>query len=82
MNLLKPVIDEIHDLLIENNLNEVIDLRISNLDDYDYQINNLVKYHNHPDIEIIKSKITKSLNSSELVKEFKFANNLFLNFRV
>ena len=82
MNLLKPVIDEIHDLLIENNLNEVIDLRISNLDDYDYQINNLVKYHNHPDIEIIKSKITKSLNSSELVKEFKFANNLFINLKI
>ena len=82
MNLLKPVIDEIHDLLIENNLNEVIDLRISNLDDYDYQINNLVKYHNHPDIEIIKSKITKSLKSSELVKEFKFANNLFINLKI
>jgi arginyl-tRNA synthetase len=82
MNLLKPVIDEIHDLLIENNLKEVIDLRISNLDDYDYQINNLVKYHNHPDIEIIKSKITKSLNSSELVKEFKFANNLFINLKI
>ena len=82
MNLLKPVIDEIHDLLIENNLNEVIDLRISNLDDYDYQINNLVKYQNHPDIEIIKSKITKSLNSSELVKEFKFANNLFINLKI
>ena len=82
MNLLKPVIDEIHDLLIENNLNEVIDLRISNLDDYDYQINNLVKYQNHPDIEIIKSKITKSLKSSELVKEFKFANNLFINLKI
>ena len=82
MNLLKPVIDEIHDLLIENNLNEVIDLRISNLDDYDYQINNLVKYQYHPDIEIIKSKITKSLISSELVKEFKFANNLFINLKI
>jgi arginyl-tRNA synthetase len=82
MNLLKPVIDEIHDLLIENNLNEVIDLRISNLDDYDYQINNLVKYQSNPDIEIIKSKIIKSLNSSELVKEFKFANNLFINLKI
>ena len=31
MNLLKPVIEKALDLLIENNLNEVIDLRISNL---------------------------------------------------
>ena len=55
MNLLKQVINEIHDLLSKNNINEVIDLRISNLDSYDYQINNLVKYQNHSGIdEIIK----------------------------
>ncbi len=47
MNLLKQVINEVHDLLSKNNINEVIDLRISNLDSYDYQINNLVKYQNH-----------------------------------
>ena len=40
MNLLKSFVDEIYDLLIENNINEDIDLRISNLEDYDYQINN------------------------------------------
>ena len=28
MNLLKPIVSEIHDLLIESNLNETIDLRI------------------------------------------------------
>ena len=43
MNLLKSVIDEIYNLLIENNIHEDIDLRISNLEDFDYQINNLVK---------------------------------------
>ena len=58
MNLLKSVIDEIYDLLIENNINEIIDLRISNLEDYDYQINNLVKYRKHIYIEQIKEKIS------------------------
>jgi len=82
MNLLKSVIDEIHDLLVENKIHETIDLRISNLDNYDYQINNLVKYQNHPDIEIIKDNIAKSLNSLEIVNEYEFAKNLFINLKI
>ena len=73
MNLLKQVINEIHDLLSKNNINEVIDLRISNLDSYDYQINNLVKYQNHVGIDEIIKKISESLNSSDLIDEFEFA---------
>ena len=82
MNLLKSVIDEIYDLLIENNINEIIDLRISNLEDYDYQINNLVKYRKHIYIEQIKEKISKLLNTNELIEEFKFADNLFINLKI
>jgi arginyl-tRNA synthetase len=82
MNLLKPIVSEIDDLLRESNLNETIDLRITNLENYDYQINNFVKYQNHPDIKIIKEKVSKALNSSELVKEFKFEKNLFINLKI
>jgi arginyl-tRNA synthetase len=82
MNLFKPIIDEIHDLLIESNLDEVIDFRISNLDNYDYQINNLVKHQNHPDIKVLKERVGEALYSSELVKEFEFAKNLFINLKI
>jgi len=82
MNLLKPIVSEIDDLLRDSNLNETIDLRITNLENYDYQINNFVKYQNHPDIKIIKEKVSKALNSSELVKEFKFEKNLFINLKI
>lgn len=82
MNLFKPIVSEIHDLLIESNLNETIDLRITNLENYDYQINNFVKYQNHPDIKTIKEKVSKALNSSELVKEFEFEKNLFINLKI
>src|SRR5210317_18501 len=82
INLLKPIVSEIHDLLIESNLNETIDLRITNLENYDYQINNFVKYQNHPDIKTIKEKVSKALNSSELVKEFEFEKNLFINLKI
>ena len=82
MNLLKPIVSEIHNLLIESNLNETIDLRITNLENYDYQINNFVKYQNHPDIKTIKEKVSKALNSSELVEEFEFEKNLFINLKI
>jgi len=82
MNLLKSVVDVIHDLLVEKNIDEVIDLRISNLNNFDYQINNLVKYQNHPEIELIKTRIGESLNSSELINNFEFAKNLFINIEI
>jgi arginyl-tRNA synthetase len=82
MNLLKPIVNEIHDLLIKSNLDEAVDLRISNIDHYDYQINNLVKYQNHPDIKAIKKSVGEALYSSELVKEFEFAKNLFINLKI
>ena len=82
MNLLKSIIDEIYNLLIENNIHEDIDLRISNLKDFDYQINNLVKYQKHKNIKLIKEKISESLNTNDLVRKFEFADNLFINLKI
>jgi arginyl-tRNA synthetase len=82
MNLLKSIIDEIYNLLIENNIHEDIDLRISNLKDFDYQINNLVKYQKHKNIKLIKEKISESLNTNNLVRKFEFADNLFINLKI
>ncbi len=48
MNLLKTVVDDLGNILKKNGIDEVIDMRISNLDNYDYQINNLVKYQKSP----------------------------------
>jgi hypothetical protein len=48
MNLLKTVIDDLGEILKKNGIDETVDIRISNIDNYDYQINNLVKYQNHP----------------------------------
>ena len=82
MNLLKPIVKVVHDLLKEHSIDEIIDLRISNSDGYDYQINNLVKYQKHPNIEKIKNEITILLNDSGLIEKFDFANNLFINLKI
>jgi arginyl-tRNA synthetase len=82
MNLLKPIVSEIQNILSKNSIDELVDIRISNLDNYDYQINNLVKYQNHPNIEAIKDATSKLLDSSTLVDSFEYANNLFINIEI
>ena len=82
MNLLKTLVDDLGDILIKNGIEEAIDIRISNLDNYDYQINNLVKFQNHPNIDTIKDEISNSLNLSVLIDVFEFAKNLFINIQI
>ena len=82
MNLLKTVIDDLDEILKKNGIDETVDIRISNIDNYDYQINNLVKYQNHPNVDSIKEEISTSLNSSGLINNFDFAKNLFINIQI
>ena len=82
MNLLKTVVDDLNEILKKNGIDEAVDIRISNIDNYDYQINNLVKHQNHPDIDSIKEEISTSLNSSGLINIFDFAKNLFINIQI
>ena len=82
MNLLKTVVDDLGNILKKNDINEIVDMRISNLDNYDYQINNLVKHQNHANIESIKEEISNTLTLSELIDVFDFAKNLFINIQI
>ena len=82
MNLLKTVIDDLGEILKKNGIDETVDIRISNIDNYDYQINNLVKHQNHPNVDSIKEEMSASLNSSGLINNFDFAKNLFINIQI
>jgi len=82
MNLLKTVVDDLGNILKKNDIDEIVDIRISNLDNYDYQINNLVKHQNHANIESIKKEISNTLTLSGLVDIFDFAKNLFINIHI
>jgi arginyl-tRNA synthetase len=82
MNLLKTVVDDLGNILKKNDINEIVDMRISNLDNYDYQINNLVKHQNHANIESIKEEISNTLTLSEIIDVFDFAKNLFINIQI
>jgi arginyl-tRNA synthetase len=82
MNLLKTVVDDLGIILKKNGIDEVIDMRISSLDNYDYQINNLVKHQNHPNVESIKEEMSNKLTLSKLIDVFDFAKNLFINIQI
>ena len=82
MNLLKTVVDDLSEILKKHGIDEAIDIRISNLDTYDYQINNLVKYQKHPAVESIKEEISNTLTLSEIIDVFDFAKNLFINIQI
>ena len=82
MNLLKTVVNDLDKILKKNHIDEVIDIRISNLDNYDYQVNNLVKHQNHPNVESIKEEISNKLTLSELIDVFDIAKNLFINIHI
>jgi len=82
MNLLKTVLDDLDNILKKNDIDEVIDIRISNLDNYDYQVNNLVKHQNHPNVESIKKEISNTLTLSGLIDVFDIAKNLFINIHI
>ena len=82
MNLLKSITDQICNLLLSKGINELVDLRVSNIDSCDYQINNLVKYQNHSDINLIKTNISRLLDSSDLIEGYNFTENLFINIQI
>ena len=82
MNLLKTVVNDLGKILKKHGIDEAIDIRISNLDTYDYQINNLVKYQKHPTVKSIKEEISNTLTLSEHIDVFDFAKNLFINIQI
>ena len=50
-------------------------LKISNNPDFDFQINNLVKYQNHKDIKNIENSFSKIIDNEILVKNFEITDN-------
>jgi len=80
MNNIFQIIRETIKGSLENfKLVEDIVIIISKLEEVDIQINNLVKYKNHPSIEEIKSEILSSLNKFNYFKKIDFNEIGFLN---
>ena len=82
MKIMQPLIKEVYDLLNEFGIDEDIDFKISNIDKFDYQINNLVKYQKHKKIDKIIQKITLIFENQNIVEDFEITKNNFINIKI
>ena len=82
MKIIEPLIKELKEMLEEFDIKEEIDFKISNVENFDYQINNLVKYQkNKKVIENIK-KFEKILDNNQIIENFEITKNFFINIRI
>ena len=79
MKKLEGLKSEIDNLFKKNGLNENIEFLISNVEEYDLQINNLVKHQNDQNTDYISSELKKILNSNEIISNFEITKNYFIN---
>ena len=78
-NIFQIIKESIKGILVNFKIEEDVIIIISKLKEVDIQINNLVKYHNHPAIEEIKNEILCSLNKFNYFKKTDFNEIGFLN---
>ena len=68
--------------LLLNNIDENIEIRISNFPNYDFQINNLVKHQNHPEIEKILASIAKIIENDDSIIKYEITDKHFINLEI
>ena len=79
MKKLENLKSEIENLFKKNGFDENIEFRISNVDDYDLQINNMVKHQDIKNIDLISLELEKILNSNDDILNFEITKNYFIN---
>ena len=82
MKIFEPLIKELQDTLKEFKIIEEIDFKISNIDNFDYQINNLVKYQKNKEIKNNIKKFEKVLINNKVIKDYEITKNYFINIRI
>ena len=82
MKIFEPLIKELQDTLEEFEIIEEIDFKISNIDDFDYQINNLVKYQKNKEIKNNIKKFEKVLINNKVIKDYEITKNYFINIKI
>ena len=82
MYLLKNLIRNLENDLSDKGVSESILLRTSNVPNFDFQINNLVKLEKSSEIEDIEKSFSKILYDDPIIKNFEFTKNYFINLEI
>ena len=76
---IKDIESEISDILNEFEIEDIVEIRYSNIENIDIQCNNLVRYSKNPNINDIKERLENSLLAHPFIKSLEFAKNGFIN---
>ena len=79
MYQLSKLVYNLENELKKSDIHESIDLRLSNISDWDFQINNLVKFQNSNDIHKIQKAFSKIIQADPNIKNFEFTSKYFIN---
>ena len=82
MYLLKNLISNLENDLSNKGISESIVLRTSNVPNFHFQINNLVKLEKSNKVKDIKISFSEILDNDPFIKNYEFTNNYFLNLEV
>ena len=82
MYLLTNLINRLENSLSKNGMSESIIIRLSNLENFDFQINNLVKLEKSSHIKDIKRSFSKILDDDPIIKNYEFTKNYFINLEI
>ncbi len=82
MYQLSKLINRLEKEFKKYNITESIDLKISNIVNYDFQINNLVKFQKNNDIEKIKGSFSKIIENEPFIKHYEITEKYFINLKI
>ena len=82
MYQLSKLINRLEKEFKKYNIAESIDLKISNIVNYDFQINNLVKFQKNNDIEKIKDSFSKIIENEPFIKHYEITEKYFINLKI
>ena len=82
MYLLKDLIKDLENELNKNEIHESIVLRISNVKNFDFQIENLVKYQKNDNIKKLAESFAQIISSDPIINNFEITKNYFINLEI
>ena len=82
MYQLKKLENNLESVLKKFNINELIDIKLTKSKSFDLQINNLVKFNNHPNISEIINEFEIELNDESFIKRYEIGEKNFINIEI
>ena len=82
MYQLSNLITKLEKELKKYKITESVDLKISTILNFDFQINNLVKFQKNNEIEKIKNSFSEIIENEPFIKHYEITDNCFINLEV